>query len=223
MNARDTAFILAGMRLYQFHLTTGAPLPDGITDIAMDGVRHAPTAEDIDDLCERLNMPAKTTTHKIWVAAVDHRHGTNFYAAGSKDALDADLAAYCRRSWGDLGAEAEPIQGKSDSDVIEYYFNWQAEHGDEWAVFESHEVEIPEPASLTAARAMTRNEAKRWLAVLFEYEYCAECGGDACHHTAVAGPFGLPFARCDYPPAEDDNATPHPVVAAYHLQRESAP
>jgi hypothetical protein len=35
-----------------------------------------------------------------------------------------------------------------------------------------------------------------WLKEMFEYEYCAECAGDAEHHTAV--PFvGNWFARCE--------------------------
>jgi hypothetical protein len=59
--------------------------------------------------------------------------------------------------------------------------------------------------------------AERFLAELFAFEYCAECGGDACHHTAV--PFlGHWFARCDYAPADD--GTPHQTVAAYRAQRE---
>src|SRR5690348_10994373 len=38
------------------------------------------------------------------------------------------------------------------------------------------------------------SEDEVWLAHLFEDEYCAECGGDAQHHTVV--PFlGNPFAR----------------------------
>ena len=53
MTDRDTAMVLAALRLYQTHLTTGTPLPDGIADIA----GTAPTAESIDDLCERLNAP----------------------------------------------------------------------------------------------------------------------------------------------------------------------
>jgi hypothetical protein len=27
--------------------------------------------------------------------------------------------------------------------------------------------------------------AAEWLAETFEFEYCAECGGDAEHHTAI--------------------------------------
>ena len=55
-------------------------------------------------------------------------------------------------------------------------------------------------------------EGGEWLAQQFEFEYCAECGGDAQHHTAV--PFlGTWFARCDYPP--DDTGKPHFVIRKF--------
>lgn len=55
-----------------------------------------------------------------------------------------------------------------------------------------------------------------WLAELFEYEYCAECGGDAQHHTAVPLPIaGEPFARCDYPTDAEGNY--HPTIAAFRM------
>jgi hypothetical protein len=67
-----------------------------------------------------------------------------------------------------------------------------------------------------------------WLAELFEFEYCAECGGDAEHHTAI--PFlGNWFARCDYPPNDTADHLPgddggplhecerfHPTIRAFH-------
>ena len=59
--------------------------------------------------------------------------------------------------------------------------------------------------------------ADEWLAELFECEYCAECGGTHRHHTAVPF-FGNWFARCDFPPAEDDDATPHPVIQDYRIK-----
>lgn len=41
-----------------------------------------------------------------------------------------------------------------------------------------------------------------WLVELFEYEYCAECGGDADDHAAI--PFlGNWFARCEHPLPEE--------------------
>lgn len=39
---------------------------------------------------------------------------------------------------------------------------------------------------------------EQWLKEMFEFEYCAECGGDAQDHDAV--PFGGNwFARCKHP------------------------
>jgi hypothetical protein len=40
--------------------------------------------------------------------------------------------------------------------------------------------------------------AEQWLKELFEYEYCAECGGDAVDHEAVEFN-GNWFARCLHP------------------------
>jgi hypothetical protein len=55
-------------------------------------------------------------------------------------------------------------------------------------------------------------EPEDWLKDLFEFEFCAECGGDAQHHTAV--PFlGNWFARCDYP--SDDDGVMHPTIAQF--------
>ena len=57
-----------------------------------------------------------------------------------------------------------------------------------------------------------------WLAETFEFEYCAECGGDACHHMAI--PFlGNWFALCRYPPvAAGDDVQMHPVIQSYRGQ-----
>jgi hypothetical protein len=55
--------------------------------------------------------------------------------------------------------------------------------------------------------------ADQWLREQFEFEFCAECGGDAEHHTAV--PFmGNWFARCDYPPDESTGEL-HPIIKAF--------
>lgn len=46
-----------------------------------------------------------------------------------------------------------------------------------------------------------RDEAE-FLAELFEFEFCDECGGDAEHHRVVYDPLGNLFAQCIYPPCE---------------------
>lgn len=54
-----------------------------------------------------------------------------------------------------------------------------------------------------------------WLAEQFECDYCAECHGDTCHHTAV--PFmGNWFARCNFPSSDD--GTTHPVIIEFHVK-----
>lgn len=63
------------------------------------------------------------------------------------------------------------------------------------------------------------SEDETWLARLFADEYCAECGGDAQHHTVV--PFmGNPFARCDHPSDNDGNR--HPIIAAFREKEGTA-
>lgn len=49
----------------------------------------------------------------------------------------------------------------------------------------------------------------KWLRELFEFEYCHECGGDACDHIPCNGPFGMPFAMCKWSPIVDGFAFRH--------------
>jgi len=43
-----------------------------------------------------------------------------------------------------------------------------------------------------------------WLRQQFEFEWCAECGRDHRHHTAIEF-MGNWFARCDFEPAYDND------------------
>ena len=56
--------------------------------------------------------------------------------------------------------------------------------------------------------------SEQFLAELFEFEYCAECGGDAQHHTPVIV-LGNWFARCDYPPSAETGWEQHPVIQEF--------
>ena len=42
--------------------------------------------------------------------------------------------------------------------------------------------------------------AQQFLEEIFEYEYCAECGGDTEDHTVVLDVLGLFHAHCLKPP-----------------------
>lgn len=59
-----------------------------------------------------------------------------------------------------------------------------------------------------------QEEARAWLAKLFEFEYCAECGGDAEHHAVGPDPFGHEYAWCLFPP-DDDTGERHPRIAEF--------
>jgi hypothetical protein len=59
--------------------------------------------------------------------------------------------------------------------------------------------------------------AAQWLKEQFAFEYCAECSGDAQHHTALLF-FGNWIARCDYAPDSDGN--PHSEIAAFRAAQE---
>ena len=49
---------------------------------------------------------------------------------------------------------------------------------------------------------MMSETPEKWLERLFEFEYCAECGGDAADHEVCLVPgIGNYFARCK-PPSE---------------------
>lgn len=69
----------------------------------------------------------------LQVAAVDHRHGTNLYAAATEDALYAQLADYARESWSErFTRPSDPTpDGMADREVVRIYFQ---DHGDEWYV-----------------------------------------------------------------------------------------
>lgn len=47
------------------------------------------------------------------------------------------------------------------------------------------------------------NGASAWLAELFEFELCSDCGRDADAHDCIPSPFGHPFARCCFEPEFD--------------------
>jgi len=56
-----------------------------------------------------------------------------------------------------------------------------------------------QPCDCPECGGIDRPDPTQWLADLFEFEYCAECGSDADGHDAV--PFmGNWFARCKVVP-----------------------
>lgn len=58
----------------------------------------------------------------VWFGVVDHRQGKNHYAGASQEAVEAQLADYCRE-WAEN--QKVPLQpGDTDRDVIATYFDY---------------------------------------------------------------------------------------------------
>jgi hypothetical protein len=65
----------------------------------------------------------------VWVASVDHKHGTNLYAAATQPGIWALLADYCREWWDKDGPKEPLAVTLSDQKTVEAYFAWMAEIG----------------------------------------------------------------------------------------------
>lgn len=71
---------------------------------------------------------------KVWVIVIDHRHGTDTYAAGSENGAYRRAAAYCRDSWGERWPDSPTgYAGLTEREIVAAYF---ADHPDEWMVLQ---------------------------------------------------------------------------------------
>lgn len=98
---------------------------------------------------------------------------------------------------------ASPYTGGEEDgfDVIETDEISIWHHGNQEAYGFATVAEAEAAADEMASRFDLKNDpdGKIWLAQQFEFEWCAECGRDHRHHTAVLV-MGNWFARCDLPP-----------------------
>ena len=56
----------------------------------------------------------------------------SLYVAASQDDMDAQIAAFCREHWQELGGDADTLDRKNDMDQITYYFTRQGQRGEAW-------------------------------------------------------------------------------------------
>jgi hypothetical protein len=77
-----------------------------------------------------------TAPQTVWVAAVDHKHGTTLYAAASEAGLCTQLAAYCLQWWEqEMPLDAPDPIGMTDREIVSFYFEYFSESGgDEWHI-----------------------------------------------------------------------------------------
>ena len=62
----------------------------------------------------------------IHVAEIDHCHGTNVYVAFTREALMAQVAAFCREWWSSIGDSRDPNE-LTDEDAASIYFDQEDE------------------------------------------------------------------------------------------------
>jgi hypothetical protein len=54
----------------------------------------------------------------LYIAVVEHKHGTDFYASGDQEKVLAAVEEYCKWWW-----EREGVPGEPDADIVSRYFN----------------------------------------------------------------------------------------------------
>jgi hypothetical protein len=75
---------------------------------------------------------------QIWVAAIDHKYGTDLYASTTEAGIYPQLAEYCREYW-DQDGPNEPIPA-DDREIVGAYFDYQSDHGNESYIIEKVEL-----------------------------------------------------------------------------------
>lgn len=71
---------------------------------------------------DRLSRSIVPGPVEIHLAYIDHRQGTNFYAAFTREALIAEVAGFCRKYWATIETEQDP-SGLDDEKLVEAYFH----------------------------------------------------------------------------------------------------
>lgn len=132
-----------------------------------DGIYEEEQNQDIDDIDQsianiaiRLDMDVPSRMRKdaspkmgvltVHVARIVHSHGSDIRVALSEDALDAQVAEYCRETWdevSDLKGVPSDHEGMTDREVVSTYYGALGDSESEDFLEETtFDVPMPEPA-----------------------------------------------------------------------------
>lgn len=78
-----------------------------------------------------LEPAAQAAPSVVWVVVIDHRHGTDVYAAATEDAAWKVAAEYARESWAERFPETDAPA--DDREAVSQYFE---DHNNEWRIIE---------------------------------------------------------------------------------------
>lgn len=111
-----------------------------ITDTKLSDADLCAELAEAEHLLENNVVP---WTFDIHVAYVDHREGGNLYAAFSREALIAEIAAFCREWWSEISDPRDP-DTLPHEEICSIYFE---AHQDEYLSTERITTEAPPKAS----------------------------------------------------------------------------
>lgn len=104
----------------------------------------------------------------IFVVSVTHRHGTDLFAATTREGALGALANYVRDSWEGEHTPGSPQDHADDDSLVDAYFRYQRNHGEETYALESIELigalsiqAAEQPASVEAAEQPAAVEPPR--------------------------------------------------------------
>lgn len=91
------------------------------TPADLDDAARAAVIEDIAAFEDCLAQDAIPWGFNIHIGSIDHKHGTNHYAALTREALMAEVAEYCREWWSDIDDRRDPAT-LDDETIADTYF-----------------------------------------------------------------------------------------------------
>lgn len=103
----------------------------------LDDAARSALTEDIGAFEDCLTAGKLPWPIDIHVGSIEHRNGTNQYAALTREALMAEIAEYCREWWADIEDQRDP-EKLGDETVAESYFEG---HPSEYLVTDRVRVE----------------------------------------------------------------------------------
>lgn len=109
------------------------------TPADLDDAARTAIIEDISAFEDCLARGAIPWGFDIHIGSIDHKHGTNHYAALTQEALMAEVAEYCREWWSDIDDGRDPATLDDDT-IADIYFG---DHSSEYLRIDRVRIDPP--------------------------------------------------------------------------------
>ncbi|HET6525043.1 hypothetical protein [Sphingopyxis sp.] len=98
------------------------------TPADLDDAARTAVIEDIAAFGDNLAQNAIPWGFDIHIGSIDHKHGTNHYAALTQEALMAEVAEYCRIWWSEIDDERDPATLDDEMIATTYFEDHPTEY-----------------------------------------------------------------------------------------------